>query len=96
MFKISFLILCLFGSLSLAGESSQLSILKIEKTLSMLSGCSSNQPCNIEIFENENGFMAKVVKAAMITEDGVLKYLPSATYYQLNKIGEIVSTNPTP
>ena len=90
------LVLCLSSGLSFADETSPELMAKMEKAVAVSAGCSFRQPCNIEISKIDNGFSAKVVRAAQITEDGVLKYLPSASYYQLSKEGEIVSTNPTP
>lgn len=93
--RLIFIALVVSGTCQ-ADDSTKPSYEKMERATAKISRCGAKHPCNIEITENEKGFSVRVTKAAEITEDGVLKYLPSATYYQINNKGEMVNSTPTP
>ena len=70
---------------------------EIEKNAAALSSCSADQPCMVSVRDTEDGHSAKVTKCVLITEYGVLKFLPGGvTYYIFDINGKLLRTHRTP
>lgn len=70
--------------------------IKIEKESAKRSHCSIKRPCSITIEKHSEGYKAGVLYDGIITEYGVVKYLPSKIYYFYNLKGEFISRRIAP
>jgi hypothetical protein len=96
MYKNSIIICSLLVCSICVAEQDPPVMLNIEAESAKLNDCNKSQPCNINIKKTEMGYSAIVVKVALVTKSGVLKYLPSAIYYHFNDNGEFLKKVPTP
>lgn len=91
------LFICCFSAMAVAGEEQDHSVLpRIEVEVASLSVCNKDQPCTICIEKTAYGYSARVLRAATISDMGVIKYLPSATHYQFNEHGGLIKQIATP
>lgn len=71
--------------------------MKIEKEAASLSACRVDKPCMLSVRETEDEHVVKVTASVLITEYGVLKFLPgSVTNYIFDKNGQLIRTHRTP
>ena len=70
--------------------------LQIEKETAKRNNCSIKQPCIITVTKNKDGYQASVIYGGIITEYGVLKFIPGKVYYSYNLEGKFLSSMPTP
>lgn len=69
----------------------------IETKAAMLSSCNTDIPCMVSVRESEDQYIVNVTKSVLITEYGVLKFLPGGvTIYIFDEKGELVRTHKTP
>lgn len=91
--KLLIILIILIPHILLASELA----IEIEKKAAALSTCSSDKPCLVSVTEIEDGYKAKVTSSVLITEYGVLKFLPgSVTHYIFEKNGQLLRTHKTP